>query len=150
MEALEIQLSIQIGRSQRWIFDAITEPEKMSSYFISHASGRMEEGETLRWTFRESPESFPVKILKLRPPENVIFEWDGAEGYKTTVEIVLEKISDNQTLVKLTEGKMEASEAGIKWFGGNSGGWMNFLDCLKAYTEYGINLRKGAFDFMIK
>jgi hypothetical protein len=58
---------------------------------------------------------------------------------------VLEKISDNQTLVKLTEGKIEANEAGIKWYGENSGGWMNFLDCLKAYTEYGINLRKGAF-----
>ena len=24
----------------------------------------------------------------------------------------------------------------------------NFLACLKAYLEYGINLRKGAFDFM--
>ncbi|WP_423819905.1 SRPBCC domain-containing protein [Salinimicrobium sp. TIG7-5_MAKvit] len=150
MEALEIKTNIQIARSQRWVFDAITEPEKMSSYFISHASGRMEEGQTVLWTFSEAPESFPVRILMVKPPKNVIFEWDGAEGYKTTVEIVLEKISDNQTLVKLTEGKIEANEAGIKWYGENSGGWMNFLDCLKAYTEYGINLRKGAFDFMKK
>lgn len=29
-----------------------------------------------------------------------------------------------------------------------SKGWANFLACLKAYLEYGINLRKGAFDFM--
>ncbi|MDR2039959.1 MAG: hypothetical protein LBQ60_18715 [Bacteroidales bacterium] len=27
-------------------------------------------------------------------------------------------------------------------------GWANFLACLKAWMEYGINLCKGAFDFM--
>ena len=31
---------------------------------------------------------------------------------------------------------------------GQTEGWANFLACLKAYLEYGINLRKGAFDFM--
>lgn len=30
----------------------------------------------------------------------------------------------------------------------NTEGWANFLACLKAYLEYGINLRKGAFDFL--
>lgn len=29
----------------------------------------------------------------------------------------------------------------------NTEGWANFLACLKAYLDYGINLRKGAFDF---
>jgi len=33
---------------------------------------------------------------------------------------------------------------------GNTGGWANFLACLKAYLEYGINLRKDSFDFMAK
>ena len=31
---------------------------------------------------------------------------------------------------------------------GNTEGWANFLACMKAYLEYGIQLRKGAFDFM--
>jgi hypothetical protein len=35
-----------------------------------------------------------------------------------------------------------------KWLMGNTEGWANFLACLKAYLEYGINLRKGAFDFL--
>jgi hypothetical protein len=29
-------------------------------------------------------------------------------------------------------------------------GWANFLACMKAYLEYGINLRTGAFDFMFQ
>jgi hypothetical protein len=57
---------------------------------------------------------------------------------------------NNSTLVTVTEKSMENNEAGIKWLKGNSGGWANFLACLKAYLEYGINLRKGAFDFMKK
>ena len=31
---------------------------------------------------------------------------------------------------------------------GYTAGRANFLACLKAYLEYGINLRKVAFDFM--
>lgn len=32
----------------------------------------------------------------------------------------------------------------------NTEGWANFLACMKAYLEYDIQLRKGAFDFMRK
>ena len=43
---------------------------------------------------------------------------------------------------------MPANEEGIKQAIGQTEGWANFLASLKAYLEYGINLRKGAFDFM--
>ena len=52
------------------------------------------------------------------------------------------------TVVTITEKGRENDEAGLKWFMGNTEGWANFLACLKAYLEYGINLRKGAFDFL--
>ncbi len=38
----------------------------------------------------------------------------------------------------------------VNWLRRNTEGWANFLDCLKAWLEYGINLRKGAFDYMRK
>lgn len=56
--------------------------------------------------------------------------------------------ANNSTLVSITEKSMENDEAGIKWLIGNTEGWANFLACLKAWLEYGINLRKGAFDYM--
>ena len=31
----------------------------------------------------------------------------------------------------------------------NTEGWANFLASLKAWMEYGVNLRRGAFDFMV-
>jgi hypothetical protein len=44
------------------------------------------------------------------------------------------------------EKSRENDVAGLKWLKGNTEGWANFLACLKAYLEYGINLRKGCFD----
>lgn len=150
MEQLEIKAAIQIARPKKDIFEAIVKPEKMANYFISHASGSMEEGRTVEWTFPEFPDSFRVRVLEIKEAESVIFEWDGVEGFKTTVEIELEEMGNSQTLVKITEGKMAVDEKGIKWYGQNTEGWANFLACLKAYLEYGINLRKGGFDYMKK
>jgi uncharacterized protein YndB with AHSA1/START domain len=148
MEKLEIKAAIQISRSQKDIFEAIVDPKKMSNYFISHASGSMEEGKTVEWTFPEFAGSFPVKVLELTPPEIIIFEWEGIEGSTTTVVIKLKRIEDSKTLVNITEGKLDVNENGILWYGRNTEGWANFLASIKAFLEYGINLRKGAFDFM--
>lgn len=150
MEALEIKTALQIARSKNDIFDAIVDPDKMSNYFISRSSGRMEEGKTLEWTFPEFPESFEVKVTKVKPPENVVFEWEGSGGKFLEVNIRLEDINSNKTLVRVSEGKMEPNETGIRWLAQNTEGWANFLACLKAYMEHGINLRKGGFDFMKK
>jgi len=64
------------------------------------------------------------------------------------VEITLTIKENNSTLVSVTEKSRNNDEAGIKWLKGNTEGWANFLTCLKAYLEYGINLRKGGFDFL--
>ena len=40
------------------------------------------------------------------------------------------------------------NEENLKWVLENTAGWANFLACMKAYIEYGIQLRKGAYEFM--
>lgn len=150
MDKLIIKTALQIGRPKNDIFEAIVDPEKMSDYFISRGSGRMEEGKTVEWAFPEFPESFSVLVTKTEPSKNVIFEWEGPEGRTLEVNISLEEAGPAQTLVKVTEGAMENNETGIRWLAQNTEGWANFLACLKAYMEHGINLRKGGFDFMKK
>ena len=70
------------------------------------------------------------------------------DGIELLVEMTLVPGYSNSTIVTITEKGRNNDEAGIKWLKGNTEGWANFLACLKAYLEYGINLRKGAFDFM--
>jgi len=148
MTKIQISTSLQISKKPEEVFNAIIEPAHMTQYFISKSSGKMEGGKTLDWEFPEFPDSFPVRILSVKPFESINFEWDG-DSHPLTVNIYLEPRNEgNSTLVKVEEKEMEANEEGLNWLKNNTAGWANFLACLKAYLEYGINLRKGAFDFM--
>ncbi|PKD17582.1 ATPase [Salegentibacter salinarum] len=148
MKTLEIKTALQIAKPKTEIYQAIIDTEHMKNYFIAEGLGMMEEGKSISWKFPEFDEYVPVNVLKLIPNELISFEWEGAKGKNLEVKIILTEMPNNSTLVKITEGKMEVDEMGIQWFGGNTEGWANFLACLKAYLEYGINLRKGGFDFM--
>jgi uncharacterized protein YndB with AHSA1/START domain len=147
MEKLEIHCALQIQKPIHEVFDAIIIPEKMSNYFISQSSGIMEEGKNLIWKFPEFDIECPVKVKKIEKDKYISFYWDNS-GIDLLVEISLLEKENNSTLVSISEKSMENNEAGLKWLSQNSFGWSNFLACLKAYLEYNINLRKGAFDFM--
>lgn len=145
--ALEVKATLQILKPVNEVFEAIVDPVKMSKYFISKSTGRMEDGKTLMWRFAEFDMEFPVRTDKIEKDKYISFYWD-SDGFELRVEIVLTPRETNSTVVTITEKSRNNDEAGIKWLRGNTEGWANFLACLKAYLEYGINLRKGAFDFM--
>ncbi|WP_143305507.1 SRPBCC domain-containing protein [Chitinophaga vietnamensis] len=150
MDTLTIKAAIQVSKPAATVFEGIVDPAQLSNYFISEGSGRMESGKEVSWKFPEFDERFTIKVLKTEPASLVSFLWGGPEGKQTQVDISLEQQPGNSTLVRVTEGAAENNEAGIKWLMGNTEGWANFLACLKAWLEYDINLRKGAFDFMRK
>lgn len=149
MEKLEINCAMQIQKPTHEVFEAIVNHEKMSNYFISQSSGIMEEGKNLIWKFPEFDFEFPIKVQKVETNKYISFYWENS-GKDLLVEITLSEKENNSTLVSISEKSMENNEVGLKWLSGNSFGWSNFLACLKAYLEYNINLRKGAFDFMKK
>ena len=146
-ETLEIKAALQISKPGYEVFEAIVDPVKMSNYFISKGSGRMEEGKRVIWKFPEFDMEAPIRVSKIEKNKYISYYWD-SDGIDTLVEMKLTPKGDNSTLVNITEKSRKNDEAGIKWLQGNTEGWANFLACLKAYLEYGINLRKGAFDFM--
>lgn len=136
--------TIQIQKPIEEVFEGIVNPEKMTKYFISESNGRMETGKELIWKFPEFPDLVPVKDISVDINRSVSFVWDN----ETVVTITLEAQADKSTVVKVTEDGKAYSEDNLKWAIGNTEGWANFLACMKAYLEYGIQLRKGAFDFM--
>ena len=146
-QKLEVKAAIQISKPAGEVFEAIVDPVKMSNYFISESSGRMEEGKKLVWRFPEFDMNVPVRVGKIEKNKYISFYWD-SDGFELLSEMTLTSRANNSTLVSVTEKSMENDEAGLKWLVGNTEGWANFLACLKAWLEYGINLRKGAFDFM--
>ena len=144
---LQIKVAIQIQKSPEEVFEAIIDPAKMSNYFISKGSGRMEEGKSIIWKFPEFDFEFPIQVGKIEQNQYISYYWE-VDQLNLLIEITLAPTGENRTLVTVTEKSRENNEAGIKWLGQNTEGWANFLACLKCYLEYGINLRKGAFDFL--
>jgi uncharacterized protein YndB with AHSA1/START domain len=147
-QPLSIKTNIQIQKPIAIVFEAIVDPDKMSNYFISSSTGRMEENKKLIWRFPEFATDVPVQVGKIEKDKYISYTWDGEAGRQLFVEITLTSKGINDTLVTITEKNMENDEIGLKWLKSNTEGWANFSACLKAYLEYGINLRKGAFDFM--
>lgn len=132
------------------VFESVYNPKKLSSYFTTAgASAAMDTGKTVMWEFADFPGAFPVKIIESKKNEKLVFEWeanDGAgsgAGYNTTVEMSFRALDNNITEVKILETGWKENDSSLKAAFGNAQGWMQMICCLKAYVEYGINLRKG-------
>ena len=143
---LTAKATIQIQKPINSVFEAIIDPTKMNQYFIESSTGKLETDKTVEWKFPEFDELYLVVGKIIRKDEYISFDWSGGKQ-NMLVEIILEKQTDDSTVVKIVEHEMNDNEAGIKQVIGQTEGWANFLASLKAYLEYGINLRKGAFDF---
>ncbi len=144
---LEVKAALQIQKPIREVFEAIVDPAKMTNYFISKSTGRMEEGKHLIWNFPEFETDFLIRVGTVIQDKFISFYWL-IDNKELITEMILTPREADTTLVNITEKSMENDDAGIKWLQGNTEGWANFLACLKAYLEHGINLRKGGYEFL--
>ncbi len=137
---------LQIQKPIETVFEGIVNPVHMTQYFISESTGRLETGKEVYWKFPEFLNRYLIKEVSIETNRSISFVWDP----ETVVTITLEKQLDNSTVVRVNENGKELSKDHLKWVLENTGGWANFLACMKAYLEYGIQLRKGGYDFMRK
>lgn len=135
---------IQINKPVDLVFNAISEKKHITQYFIGSSDGDMEEGKTLKWEFADFPGAFPVKILRLHANKEIQFTWEE----DTVVKITFQENTGTNTIVNISEGTRLLNKENLDWVISSTGGWTNFLACLKAYLEYDIILRKGAFDYL--
>ncbi len=155
---LKFQVHIKIQKPIAEVFDAVYNPTKLSAYFTTGgASTPLIEGTTVIWRFADYPGDAPVTVTKVVPNKQIVFQWDAYEppanpgekgsipGYKTTVEMTFESLDPNSTLVKISESGWRETQQGLNGSYGNCMGWTQMLCALKAFLEYNINLRKGAF-----
>jgi uncharacterized protein YndB with AHSA1/START domain len=147
---LRFKVHIKIQKPVSEVFDAVYNPKKLSSYFTTGgASGPLDEGKTVTWDFADFPGAFPVYVRQVIPNQLIVFEWQAAgsekDPYNTKVEMRFEPLENNSTMVSITESGWKEDEKGLESSYGNCFGWSHMSCCLKAFVEYGINLRKGSF-----
>jgi uncharacterized protein YndB with AHSA1/START domain len=124
------------------VFDAVIDPEKMSHYFISRASGPVKAGTTVEWEFADVGAKVSVDVTEVVPNERIVFEWAAAgASSRTTIRFTAD--GPGVTVVTVNEAKFALDDEGVKRAMGQTAGWTYTLCCLKAYLQFGINLRAG-------
>lgn len=151
---LKFTVSTKIQKPIDEVFDAVRNPEKLSGYFTNGgASAPLDEGATVEWAFADNPGDeklkFPVKVRQVIPNELIVLGWEGAKGLDTRVEMQFEA-EGGDTIVRITETGWRQTQDDLNSSYMNCFGWGQMLCCLKAYAEYGINLRKGAYEGLYK
>ena len=152
---LKFQVQTRIQKPLEEVFEAVHNPEKLSGYFTNGgASAPLHEGSTVEWRFAdnpgEEPITAPVTVTQVIPNELIVFEWKGASDHNTRVEMNFIKTGPEETLVKISETGWKENQQDLDNSYGNCMGWSQMLSALKAFAEYGINLRKGAYEGMHK
>lgn len=139
------RVQLKIRRSPAECFAAVVDPARITGYFLGAASGPLVAGATVTWKFPEFDFLMDVVVREVVPHQRIVFEWPAADGggYNTTVEMVFVALEDGGTMVQIAETGWRGGAASLPYSHGNCGGWMFFIAALKAYLEYGVNLREG-------
>ena len=152
---LEFQVQTKIQKPVAEVFDAVYNPEKLSGYFTNGgANAPLDAGTTVEWAFADTPGQdvrFPVTVVETIPNKLIVLEWQAtSKGGNTRVEMKFEETAANSTIVRISESGWSETQDDLNRSYGNCMGWSQMLSALKAFTEYGINLRKGAYDGLYK
>jgi uncharacterized protein YndB with AHSA1/START domain len=150
--SLGFRVSGRIGKPVAEVFDAVVNPKKLSGYFttIGGASAPLQTGMGVVWWGK-----VPVEVDEVVKDSRIVLRWDatdsdGKPAYKTRIEMNFEPLDDGGTFVTIAESGWQEGAAGLKKSYLNCEGWSQMLACMKAYVEYGINLRDGYYRSELK
>ncbi len=140
---VKVQLSVRqrINRPVAEVYDAVVDPAKLSSYFVTAASGPLVEGATVQWTWGNI--SSVTIVNELVENRLVVCRWEAHQvDYHTTCRFEFSTNDDGSTTLAITEQGWQSDQAGIDSALDHAGGWQHMALCLKAWIEHGIDLRK--------
>ena len=152
---LKFQVQTKIQKPLADVYDAVYNPDKLSGYFTNGGAGApLDDSTTVEWSFADTPGQeikFPVTVVKTIPNELIVLEWQSrTDGGNTRVEMKFEQDGPDATIVRISESGWDETPDDLNRSYGNCMGWSQMLSALKAFTEYGINLRKGAYEGLYK
>ena len=110
--------------------------------YAVHATFHTGAEETVEWVFADVGDRLAVDVLEVEENRKIAFDWT-ASGTTARVTIKLEAHDSGATLVSINEARWPFDREGVERALGQTAGWTDFLCCMKAYLQHGINLRLG-------
>ncbi|WP_431711791.1 SRPBCC domain-containing protein [Glutamicibacter uratoxydans] len=151
IDELTFTVSGHISKPVDLVYEAVADPEQLSKYFTTGgAQGRMETGAEVSWDFHDFPGAFPVQVINAQRPHRLEFTWAGNHTVDNSrLNRVLFEFSSvdagARTKVSISEFSWQPTKAGASAAFDNCEGWASMLAAMKAWMEYGINLREGFY-----
>ncbi|WP_009884852.1 SRPBCC domain-containing protein [Brevibacterium aurantiacum] len=150
LEELSFTVMGYISKTPHETYEAVADPAQLSKYFTTGgARGRLEPGTEVTWDFADFPGRFPVEVIESVQDEKIVVAWEGSEhatAPSTTTTFEFSPVDDGaRTLVTVTEKSWKTTVGGAEGAFGNCMGWTGMLAALKAWIEYGIDLREGFY-----
>lgn len=151
-ELTELEFSIfgYVSRPRAEVYEAVADPLVLSKYFTTGgAEGRLEAGATVQWDFADFPGAFPVEVLEADGESRIVVRW-GGDAHGTVgaahTDVTFEfQAEGDRTKVVISERAWRLNQVGARDAFGNCMGWTGMLAAMKAWIEYGINLREGFY-----
>jgi uncharacterized protein YndB with AHSA1/START domain len=86
---VEVNVDDTVLRPIEEVFQAVVDPGLLSGFFISGASGPLEQGRTIEWVFADVGGKLDVDVRQLERPYRIAFEWS-ASGTPAQVEMTFQ------------------------------------------------------------
>lgn len=138
---IHFQVKAQIHKPVNEVFSAIVEPQHLTQYYLQSASAPLEAGNTIHWQWSQY-EKQDLLVKALIPDQSIVIEWTHSEtGYPTTIEIRFEDRGDS-CQVSLSEVGWRSDQQSLEFAFKHCAGWNLLLLNLKAYLQFGIDLRQ--------
>lgn len=141
------RVQTKINKPVAEVFQAVVSGETIVHYFVNSTAGDLVPGKKIAWTWDEYGTN---EVLVKQVETNKLIElgldsenWQKTdyEAYEVSVLMEFEALDEESTMVSISESGWRHDEEGYKGSHDNCGGWQHMLMCLKAYLEYGIDLR---------
>lgn len=138
----------RINKPVAEVFKAVADREIITKYFVDASSHSIAKGQKIDWTWDDYGTN---EVVIKRVIENKLIEirldsrnWEKTrdESYEVVVHIEFEALDGCTTMVSIGESGWRRDAEGYRGSHDNCGGWQDMLNCLKAFLEYGVDLRK--------
>ncbi|MGO1059727.1 SRPBCC family protein [Planococcus sp. FY231025] len=129
---------MKIEKPASELFEAFTDPAKIGGFWFSSSSERWAQGKSILLRYDEYDAEGTINIRQLVADRLIVFEDDNGH----TVTITFEDAGPSSTIIAVKEeGFREKDDRFLDELLDNKEGWTYTLACLKAFLEYGANLR---------
>ena len=91
---LKTNVQLKILKPVEEVFEAVVNNEKMSGYFISSGTGRLEAGKTVTWEFADYNAVLDIKVESVSKNE-IIFLWSASGVETLNCKIYLPKMDSH-------------------------------------------------------